>query len=145
MWPSLDKSLARFRELEQQLTDPAVLADPPRYAAAAKEHGSLAKLVHPYLDYQNLLVAIADARRLLADEEMRPCAEEELAALEPKAEALKERIEDRLLVEPGEDFDSVIVEIRAGTGGDEAALFAGDLYGMYSRYARAQGWSVEDI
>jgi peptide chain release factor 1 len=148
MWPSLDQSLARFREVEQQLGDPVVLSDPLRYAAAAKEHGSLAKLVLPYLDYQKLQAAIADNRRIVeeeADVEMRAYAEEELAALEARAEALKERIEERLLIEPGEEFDSVILEIRAGTGGDEAALFAGDLYSMYTRFARDQGWSVEDI
>jgi peptide chain release factor 1 len=80
-----------------------------------------------------------------ADPDMRAMAEEELATLRPKRDALKEKIEDQLLVDPSEDFDRLIVEIRAGTGGDEAALFAGDLYEMYTRYARTQGWGVEEI
>jgi peptide chain release factor 1 len=72
-------------------------------------------------------------------------AEEELASLRPKRDALYARIEDQLLVDPNEDFSKLIVEIRAGEGGDEAALFAGDLYEMYTRYARSKGWSIENI
>src|SRR5207237_2946414 len=80
-----------------------------------------------------------------ADPAMRSYAEEELQALRRRQDALRGRLEDLLLVDPGEDFTSVIMEIRAGTGGDEAALFAGDLYSMYTHYARDQGWKVEDI
>jgi peptide chain release factor 1 len=80
-----------------------------------------------------------------ADPEMRAYAEEELTGLRRRHDALRSRLEDLLLVEPGEDFGSIIVEIRAGTGGDEAALFAGDLYGMYTRYARDRHWKVEEI
>jgi peptide chain release factor 1 len=76
---------------------------------------------------------------------MRAYAEEELTTLRGRRDELRGQLEDYLLVEPGEDFDSVILEIRAGTGGDEAALFAGDLYGMYTHYARDRGWKVEDI
>src|SRR6185437_5194370 len=76
--------------------------------------------------------------------DMRQYAEQEVGQLRQRSQALQERLEDFLLAE-GEDFDSLIVEIRAGTGGDEAALFAGDLYNMYTHYARDQGWRVEDI
>ncbi|HJT76606.1 MAG TPA: peptide chain release factor 1 [Gemmataceae bacterium] len=148
MWQVLDQALARYRELEQQLADPAVIADRGRYTQAAKEHGRLAKLVKPYLEFQDVQNAVGQAESLLtddADPELRHLAEEELASLRPRRDALRNRIEEQLLVEPGEDFDSIIVEIRAGTGGDEAALFAGDLYGMYTHYARDQGWKVEDI
>src|SRR5207253_6420733 len=79
------------------------------------------------------------------DPEMRSYAEEELAGLRKQQQELQGRLEDFLLVDPGEDFGSVIVEIRAGTGGDEAALFAGDLYDMYTHYARDKRWKVEDI
>src|SRR5204863_7682481 len=79
------------------------------------------------------------------DPDMLALAQEEAAALRPQVAALRSRLEDLLLVEPGQDFGSVIMEIRAGTGGDEAAIFAGDLYGMYTHYARDQGWKVEDI
>jgi peptide chain release factor 1 len=148
MWQALDQSLSRYRELEQQLADPAVISDRTRYAQAAKEHGRLAKLVKPYLEFQQLNEAVAQAEGLLAaesDPDMRSYAEEELTGLRARREALHARLEEQLLVEPGEDFDSLIVEIRAGTGGDEAALFAGDLCGMYTHYARDRGWKVEEI
>src|SRR5437764_13072779 len=76
---------------------------------------------------------------------MKHYAEEELSSLRGKRDTLQRRLEDYLLEDPAEQFDSVILEIRAGTGGDEAALFAGDLYSMYTHYARDQGWKVEDI
>jgi peptide chain release factor 1 len=147
MWPVMDEKLARFRELEDRLADPAVASDHAKFSAVAKEHGSLAKLVRPYLEYQELDAAVKGAEALLdaGDPDMAALAEEELAQLRPKRDALHSKIEDQLLVDPSEDFDRLIVEIRAGTGGDEAALFAGDLYDMYTRYARAKGWAVEEI
>src|SRR5262249_33536362 len=114
----------------------------------AKEHGALAKTVRPYLDYRKVSEEMSQAETLArteADPELRALAEEELVGLRARQQALQTRLEDLLLVEPGEDFGSVIVEIRAGTGGDEAALFAGDLYDMYTHYARDRGWKVEDI
>ena len=148
LWPILDAKLERFRELEEHLADPEIASDPAKFGTAAKEHGSLAKLVKPFLEFQQIESAIADAETIAADEsdpDMKAMADEELATLRPKYDALKDKIEDQLLVDPSEDFDRIIVEIRAGTGGDEAALFAGDLYEMYTRYARAQGWTVEDL
>jgi peptide chain release factor 1 len=148
MWQALDESLSRYRDLEQQLADPAVIGDRARYAQAAKEHGRLARLIKPYLEYKQLNEAVTQAESVLAaesDPDMRSYAEEELAGLRSRQQALHARLEDQLLVDPGEDFDSLIMEIRAGTGGDEAALFAGDLYGMYTHYARDRGWKVEDI
>jgi peptide chain release factor 1 len=148
MWPTFEQSLSRYRELEGQLADPVVIADRARYTQAAKEHGSLAKLVKPYLEYRKVADDVAQTEALLVgetDPEMRLYAEEELAAKKAQQQALHTRLEDLLLVDPGEDFDSVIMEIRAGTGGDEAALFAGNLYDMYTHYARDQGWKVEDI
>ncbi len=148
MWPKYEQTLNRYRELEGQLADPAVIGDRPRYTQAAKEHGSLAKMVKPYLEYRKISEDIAQAEALAAaesDPEMKRYAEEELAGLRARHQALHSRLEDLLLVDPGEDFGSVIMEIRAGTGGDEAALFAGDLYNMYTHYARDQGWKVEDI
>jgi peptide chain release factor 1 len=148
-WPAFEQALARSQELEKLLADPAVITDRARYAACAKEHGALAKMVRPYLEFQKLSTDVAHAEALLAasesDPDMHTLATEELAALRPKLAELQARLEDLLLVEPGEDFGSVIMEIRAGTGGDEAALFAGDLYDMYSHFARDRGWKVEDI
>jgi peptide chain release factor 1 len=148
MWAAFDKPLARYRELEQLLADPAVVTDHQRYAQLAKEHGALSKSIRPYLEYQKLVEDYAQAEAMLAaesDPDMRAYASEELAGLKRTIDDLRGKLEEILLVEPGEDYDSVIVEIRAGTGGDEAALFAGDLYGMYTHYARDRGWRVEDI
>jgi peptide chain release factor 1 len=148
MWPSLAPKVERYRELERLLVDPDVVTNQARYAPLAKEHASLARLVKPYLEFEEVGESIRQAEALLSaesDPEMRAYAEEELNGLRRRQEELKTRVEDMLLVEPGEDFDKLIVEIRAGTGGDEAALFAGDLYDMYTRYARSQGWAVEGI
>src|SRR5213078_4858458 len=87
----------------------------------------------------------AQALQAEPDPELQRMAAEALASLPPRQQALHTRLEDLLLVDPGEDFESVILEIRAGTGGDEAALFAGDLYDMYTHFARDQGWKVEGI
>jgi peptide chain release factor 1 len=147
MWPVIEKSVERYRELEHQMADPVVIADRARYTQAAKEHGALAKLVKPYLEFKKLTEDITETEGLAAepDPDIRKYAEEELTHLRSRHDALKNRLEELLLIDPNEDFDSVIVEIRAGTGGDEAALFAGDLYEMYTHYARDQSWKVEDI
>jgi peptide chain release factor 1 len=147
MWDAFEQTLARYRELEGQLADPALAADRGRYAQLAKEHGRLARRVKPYLEYQQVAADLKQAEVLAASEadaEMRRYAEEERDKLRGQHQALEGRLED-LLLEGDEDFDSVIVEIRAGTGGAEAALFAGDLYDMYTHFARDQGWKVEDI
>ena len=147
MFPSLDQKLARYRELEQQLYDPAIAVDPARSGAIAKERGALAKVVEPYLELLQLDHSIKDSQSLATgdDPDLRAMADEELAILRPKRESLYSRIEEQLLIDPSEDFTKLILEIRAGTGGDEAALFAGNLYEMYTRYARTKGWSVEEI
>jgi peptide chain release factor 1 len=148
MWQRFDEAAQRFEELERQLSDPAIIGNRERYTQAAKEHGALSKLLKPYREYQKLSADISAAETVLAgesDADMRAYAEQELAELRQRQQSLKSRLEDLLLVEPGEDFASVIMEIRAGTGGDEAALFAGDLYEMYTHYARDRGWKVEPI
>lgn len=147
MFAALDQKVAHYRALEQLLYDPEVATDPARSAAIAKERGVLAKLVEPYLELLRLDAAIKDAEAIAAsaDADMRAMGEDELATLRPKRDALYSKIEDQFLVDPSEDFSRLIVEIRAGTGGDEAALFAGNLYEMYTRYARTKGWRVEEI
>jgi peptide chain release factor 1 len=148
MWSSLEQNVERYQELERQMADPTVIAEPPRFTRIVKEHGRLAKLVKPYQVYQQLESEIAQAEQLVnaeADPEMRRYAEEELAGLRKRHQTMKTQLEDMLLESSDEDFESIILEVRAGTGGDEAAIFAGDLYGMYTRYARAMGWTVEDI
>jgi peptide chain release factor 1 len=146
MWPAFENALNRHAELETLLADPVVIADRARYTRLAKEHGALLRMVKPYVEYQKLTDDIAQAETLLADADpdMRALIEEELATLRPRQQALHDRLEDLLLAE-GEDYGSIIMEIRAGTGGDEAAIFAGDLYRMYTQYARDKGWKVEEI
>jgi peptide chain release factor 1 len=147
MWPIFEQALARYHELEQQLSDPAVAADRAQFTRLAKEHGTLAKRVKPYLEYKKINEDLAQNQALLDAEtnpEMRQYAEQELNDLRSRQQALQTRLEDFVLAE-GEAYDSLIMEIRAGTGGDEAALFAGDLYSMYTHYARDHGWKVEDI
>jgi peptide chain release factor 1 len=145
MWPLFEQMLARYRELEQQLADPTVAGDRVRYTRAAKEHGALARKIKPYLEYLQVKEDIAGAEQMSRDDpEMAGYAELELAELREKQAGLVAKLEDFLLA-GGEDYDSLIMEIRAGTGGDEAALFAGDLYEMYTRYARERGWQVEGI
>lgn len=147
MFPTLEPQLARYRELEQQLYDEKIAADPVKAGAIAKERGALAKTIEPYIEYKRLCAAITDAEAMAAgtDPDMAAMAEEELADLRPKRDALHAKIEDQILIDPSEDFSKIIVEIRGGEGGDEAALFAGDLYEMYKRYARNKGWRVEEI
>jgi peptide chain release factor 1 len=147
-WPIMAQKLARFEELEVQLGDPKLSADPAAYSRVAKEHGSLSRLVKPYLEFRELESALQSAEALAAndaDADMQALAEEELNELRPKLALLQERIEDQLLIDPSEEFDKIIMEVRAGVGGDEAALFAGELFEMYTRYARAQDWVVEEI
>jgi peptide chain release factor 1 len=145
MWPYFEQALSRYKELEAQLADPELAADRVRYARVAREHGALARKVRPYEEYLKVLADIASTEALReGDADMRQLAEQELAVLYARREALTNRLEEFLLA-GDEDYDSIIIEIRAGTGGDEAALFAGDLYDMYDHYARDQGWKVEVI
>lgn len=148
MWPKLDELLVKYQTLEQQMADPAIIADGGRYAKIAREFGSLTKQARPYLDYKKIasdLAALTTSRDAEADPEMRQLIEEEIAALSARKDSLQKKIEDMLLVDPEEDFDNVILEVRAGVGGEEAALFAGDLYRMYTKFAEDQGWKVETL
>jgi peptide chain release factor 1 len=146
MWPAFEKMQARYIELESLLGDPDVIVDRARYTSLAKEHGSLARKVKPFREYLKLVDDLNQAEAMLdgADADMKAMIDDELAQLRPQKDALHTRLEEMLLSE-GEDYSSIILEIRAGVGGDEASLFAGDLYNMYTHYARAQGWKVEDI
>ncbi len=146
MWPAFEKALLRFQELETLLGDPDVIGDRVRYTNLAKEHGSLAKRVRPYQDWLKLSAEMKSAEEMAAgdDPDMAAMGQEEISSLKPKLDALHQRLEDLLLIE-GEDYSSIIVEIRAGTGGDEAAIFAGNLYEMYARYGRELGWKFEEI
>ncbi|MEC7502315.1 MAG: peptide chain release factor 1 [Planctomycetota bacterium] len=141
----LDAKLKRFEELEQQLVDPDVLADPSRVAAVSREHGSLARLAGKYRRFININEEIADTTALLEGEdlEMRQLAEAEIPTLKEDRETVWNELLD--LTVGGEDANRtrIVMEIRAGTGGDEAALFARDLYEMYKHHAEAKNWKVQ--
>jgi peptide chain release factor 1 len=141
----LDDKLNRFEELERQLVDPEVLANPAKLTAAAREHGSLAKLATKYRRFKNLNSQIRDIVEMIHgdDPEMRELAEVELPKLKAERETYWNELLDMTI--GGEDANrtSCILEIRAGTGGEEAALFARDLYEMYKHYAEDRRWKVE--
>lgn len=141
----LDEKLAQFEELEKRMTDPQVLADSDRIAQVARQHGSLAKLCGKYRRFKKLNDEIEEAKSMLAghDAEMQELAAEELPELKEEREALWNELLDMTIGGADANRTSCIMEIRAGTGGDEAALFARDLFEMYRHYCEAHGWKIE--
>jgi peptide chain release factor 1 len=143
----LQEAEARYKDLTNQLADPEVLGDNKRYQKAAKAHSDLGEIVNRYQDYQTLEKNIEETRAMLReaglDAEMKTMAEEELANLEKSLETCASDLKLLLLPKDPNDERNVILEIRAGTGGDEATLFVADVFRMYSRYAERQGWRVE--
>jgi peptide chain release factor 1 len=135
----------RFIKLEQLLSDPAVVSDRVLYQKYIKEHGEISKLMDAYRRYKKVVEDLQEARELLDDDDpdMKEMAQEEMGPLEGKKEALEEELKILLIPKDPMDEKSVIVELRAGTGGDESSLFAGDLFKMYTRYAESLGWGVE--
>jgi len=141
----LEEKLDRFVELEQQLVDPEVLSNSSRLASVAREHGSLAKLATKYRRFKELNQEITETREMVAgdDPEMRELAEVELVELIEQRESLWNELLELTLGGADANRTRCVMEIRAGTGGDEAALFARDLYEMYKYHAGAKGWKVE--
>src|SRR5687767_4638240 len=141
----LREQAARFRELTEYLSTPEASADQRRMPALLRLRGSLETAAGLAERLDLLLARRGDAQKLLADPdpEMRKLAYEELEALEQEEQRFDAEVKDALIAEP-EDFKrKVIVEVRAGTGGDEASLFVGDLFKLYQRYAESKGWRVE--
>jgi peptide chain release factor 1 len=141
----LEEKLGRFEELERQLVDPEVLANAGKVAAAAREHGSLGKLAKKYRRFKSLNDQIAEAQEMIdgKDADMREMAEAELPTLREERESLWDELLGMTIGGEDAQRDRVVMEIRAGTGGDEAALFARDLYEMYKHHAEAKSWKVE--
>lgn len=142
----LDKLAAihdRFRNLEEQLSDPTVITDMDRFQKVNKEYKKLQPVVEAYHTYKKLLGNIETAKEMLRDPEMKEMAEMELEELKPEQEKIEEEIKVMLIPRDPEDERDVIFEIRSGTGGDEASIFAGDLLRMYSRYFDEMGWKYE--
>ncbi len=141
----LDEKLARFEELERQMNDPEVLADSSRLASAAREHGTLAKLCGKYRRFRQLNAEIDEAKAMLEgdDQEMRELAEMEIPTLREERETLWNELLDMTIGGEDANRSRCILEVHAGTGGDEAALFARDLYEMYKHYCEGRGWKTE--
>ena len=146
MFERLDQLEKRYDELTAALASPEVMNDSSKYQKTAKAHAEISETVEKYREYKDLKKGIADSRAMLADEkdpEMRAYAEEELASLEARVGGVEEALKVLLLPKDPNDDKNIILEIRAGTGGDEATLFADEMFRMYSRYAETQGWKVE--
>ncbi len=147
MLEKLEDIYNRYQLLEEQMADPSVISDLDRYKKVSKEYKDLKVIVQAYLAYKELLGNIATAKEMQKeqDPDMREMAATELEELQPQQVEMEEKI--RLLLIPKDPNDSkdVLFEIRAGAGGDEAAIFAGDLQRMYSRYFEARGWSSEVV
>jgi peptide chain release factor 1 len=139
----------RFEAIDKQIANPAIASDSAKLIALAKEQGKLKAMVTKYREYKATIAGIKDAEQILEDgtveEDFRHLAKEEIRELEEKKNALLEEIKETLVMTEDMGIDSVIMEIRAGTGGEEAALFARDLYGMYVKYAEGRKWKVEEL
>ncbi|MFO7617551.1 MAG: peptide chain release factor 1 [Bacteroidales bacterium] len=134
----------RFDEVSRLINDPAVISDMKRFVQLNKEYKELSKVVEFYHEYRNVLDNIASTIRMLdteKDEELRTMAKEELDLLQTRRDEMEEEIKILLLPADPEDAKNAIVEIRAGTGGDEASIFAGDLFRMYAKFCDIKGWS----
>jgi len=142
----LDGLQHKFDEISVLITDPAVIADMNRYVKLNKDYSELSKIIEAKNEYQTALANLQEAKDILANEsdaEMREIARTEVEILEPKIAEMEENIKLLLIPADPEDSKNVVMEIRGGTGGDEAAIFAGDLFKMYSRYCESKSWKVE--
>ncbi len=145
MFHNLEDVVDRFREVEGLLSDPTVMSDQSRYRELTREHSDLSGVVKVYVRYKQVLAEVEGNKDLLqdSDPEMKEMAREELSILEEEQQQLEQQLKLLLLPKDANDERNIIIEIRAGTGGDEAALFAADLFRMYSRYADSLKWKVE--
>ncbi|MFZ1917756.1 MAG: peptide chain release factor 1 [Terriglobales bacterium] len=146
MFERLDQIEARYDELTNALASPDITNDSARFQKTAKAHAEIATVVERYREYKDLTKGIAESKAMLLDEkdpDMRAYAEEELAKLEARVGGVEEELKVLLLPKDPNDEKNVILEIRAGTGGDEATLFVAEVFRMYNRYAETQKWKVE--
>ena len=135
----------KFEQFARQMADPGMVSDPERYRQIAKSYAELERIILKFREYKEVARQARETQALLADEEMKAMAREELSSLEISRDALIAELRTLLLPKDPNDEKNVIVEIRAGTGGDEASLFASELFRMYSRYAERRGWQVETL
>ena len=148
MFDKLEDLLRRFEEIQNELSEPSVVSDQSRFSKLMKEQNDLNTIVEAFLEYKKEKQNIEDSLLILdeeSDEEMRELAKEELAESKANVEALENKLKILLLPKDPNDEKNVIVEIRGGAGGDEAALFAAELYRMYCKYAEVQRWKIDLI
>ncbi|MGC5570982.1 PCRF domain-containing protein, partial [Enterococcus faecium] len=146
MYDQLQAIEDRYEELGELLSDPEVISDTKRFMQLSKEEANTRETVEVYRRYKEVVQGITDTEELLGeklDDEMAELAKEELSELKKEKEVLEEKIKILLLPKDPNDDKNIIMEIRGAAGGDEAALFAGDLFNMYQKYAEAQGWKTE--
>jgi peptide chain release factor 1 len=145
MFDKLDQIEARYEDLGRQLGDPSLLTDQKKFQTVAKQHRDLEPTVDKFREYRKLRDSIAEAKAMAGDTDpdLRAMAEEELAELEPKLPIVEEDLKVLLLPKDPNDDKNIIIEVRAGTGGDEASLFAAEMFRMYLRFAEQHKWRVE--
>jgi peptide chain release factor 1 len=146
LFEKLEQIESRYDEMTRELSSPEVHDDSARYQKLAKQHSELGEIVAKYREWKDIEKALAGAKQLFAesdDAEMKQMAEDEQKTLEARREAVERQVKVQLIPKDPNDEKNVILEIRAGTGGDEASLFAAELFRMYSRYAESQHWKVE--
>lgn len=144
MLDQLESIQSRFEQLSVALTNPEIISNQKEFGKLSKEYRDLEKIINPYKEYRNILENISFAKEALNsdDEDMREMAKDELPEMEDKKEELEKTLTNLLIPKDPQDNKNAIIEIRAGTGGDEASLFAGDLLNMYIRYANKKGFQT---
>ena len=145
MLDKLEAIKNRFDEVSELIVDPNIISDMKQYIQLNKEYKDLQPIIESYNEYKNILSNIENAKEMLKDDEMKEMAKMELDELTPKKEELEEVIKVLLIPKDPADSKNVVVEIRAGAGGDEASIFTGDLYRLYSNYASSKGWKTEVV
>ena len=148
MLDKLEAIYARYQEIEQQMNDPQITADMKRFVKLSKDYKDLQPVVKAYHEYKGLVESIAECKELLAsekDEELREMAKEELQESTARKEQMEEEIRIMLIPADPQDSKNAVVEIRGGTGGDEACIFAGDLFRMYTRFCEKKNWKIDIV
>ncbi len=145
MFNRLDQMEARYEELGQQLADPALVSDQKKFTEVARAHRELEPVVEKFREYRNVKQGVADAIAMSAedDADIKAMAEEELLTLEPRLAEIEEQLKVMLLPKDPNDDKNIVIELRAGTGGDEAAIFAAEMFRVYLRFAEQHRWKVE--
>ncbi|MBU1369236.1 MAG: peptide chain release factor 1 [Bacteroidetes bacterium] len=148
MIDKLETIRRRWEEMSEQLNDPAVMADMKRYVKLNKDYKDLEPVIQAFTEYKTVVLNIGNAREIIKnekDEDFREMAREELETFQARKEKLEEDIRIMLIPKDPQDDKNAVVEIRAGTGGDEASIFAGDLYRMYIKYCETKGWKTDVV